>query len=128
MPAEPTCRTVGSRTRHTRSCKPQSRSRWSHVLKTLPSSWRDAQISEVCECSRSNPQGNGSFALPLLEIVDEERRLLDAIHIQPCLVTAHFNLHPGPFRRDQVDISLVLLGKFLAQEMPREARHRNVLH
>src|SRR5215510_8649144 len=103
MPAEPNdrCRAVSvqSQTRYTRSCKPQSRSRSYCELKTLPSpscSLRDAQISEMCERSGSNPQRNGSFALPLLEIVDQERRLFDAIHIKPRLFTPHFNLHPGP--------------------------------
>src|SRR5262245_20481832 len=96
MPAEPNDRVVFAQTRHTRSCKPRSRSRSYCVLETLPNSLRDAQIGEVCERARSNPQCHGSFTLPLLEIVDQERGLLDAIHIQPRLFTAHFDLHFGP--------------------------------
>src|SRR4051812_31977216 len=96
MPTAPTDPFAPSQTRHTRSCKAQSRSRSYSELKTLPSSWRDAQISKVCERPRPNPQGNGSFTLSLLEVVDHERRLLDTIHKQPRLFTAHFNLHPGP--------------------------------
>src|SRR5215213_5856549 len=88
---------VSARTRHTRLCMRESKSRWCCVLETLPRSCcslRDSQISEVCNCSGPNPQRNRPFALPLLEIIDQQRRLLYAVHIQSCLFTTHFNSQP----------------------------------
>src|SRR5262245_2082760 len=90
-------------------------------------SFGDAQIGEVRDRSRSNPQCNLPCCLSVLEIVDYQDRLRLVMHVQARLVAARLDLHFRPLARREVYVTFVLSWELLAQSLPREVRVRDVL-
>src|SRR5215510_5072620 len=92
-----------------------------------PFSFGDAQIGEMRDRSRSDPQCNLPCALSVLEIVDYQDGLRLVMHVQARLVAAHLDLHFRPLARREVYVTFVLFWELLAQSLPREVRVRDVL-
>src|SRR5215510_3741393 len=92
-----------------------------------PSLRRNLQIGKVALGTRPDPQSHSPLPRLELQIVDDEARLLRAVHVEACLAAFHFNLVLRPHARLEVDVRLVFLGGFLPRPGKIKIRMGTVL-
>ena len=68
----------------------------------------DFEIAEVANRAGTHPESNSAFGVALLQVVDDQRRLLRSMDKQACLVTPYLNLHLCPFAGYEVHVGFVL--------------------